>query len=43
MLYWIKAVWIEETELKFYTDKGLGGRVEKEYNNQNPKWLSQSD
>jgi hypothetical protein len=33
---------IEETELKFYTDKGLGGRVEKEYN-QNPKWLSQSD
>jgi FkbM family methyltransferase len=34
-----KAVWIESTELKFYTDKGLGGRVGKEYINQNPKMI----
>ncbi|PKH67671.1 FkbM family methyltransferase [Flavobacterium sp. ALD4] len=32
-----KAVWIEETELKFYTDNGLGGRVERVFENQNPK------
>lgn len=32
-----KAVWTEETELKFYTDNGLGGRIEKEYENQTPK------
>lgn len=32
-----KAVWIEETELNFYTDNGLGGRVGKEYENQIPK------
>jgi FkbM family methyltransferase len=31
-----KAVWTEETELKFYTDNGLGGRIGKEYKNQNP-------
>lgn len=32
-----KAVWIEETELKFYTDNGLGGRIGKEFKNQTPK------
>ena len=32
-----KAVWTEETELEFYTDKGLGGRIGKEYENQTPK------
>lgn len=32
-----KAVWREETELTFYTDNGLGGRIGKEYNNQTPK------
>lgn len=32
-----KAVWTEETELKFYTDNGLGGRVEKKYNSCTPK------
>jgi FkbM family methyltransferase len=32
-----KGVWNEETELKFYTDNGLGGRVEKQYENQSPK------
>lgn len=32
-----KAVWTEEAELKFYTDNGLGGRIEKEYMNQTPK------
>lgn len=32
-----KAVWIEEAELKFYTDNGLGGRVGVEYENQLPK------
>jgi FkbM family methyltransferase len=32
-----KAVWIEETELIFYTDNGLGGRIGMEYKNQVPK------
>jgi FkbM family methyltransferase len=32
-----KAIWIEESELKFYTDNGLGGRVGVEYENQTPK------
>jgi FkbM family methyltransferase len=32
-----KAVWTEETELKFYTDNGLGGRIGKEFKNQTPK------
>jgi FkbM family methyltransferase len=32
-----KAIWIEETELMFYTDNGLGGRIGKEYKNQIPK------
>jgi FkbM family methyltransferase len=32
-----KAVWTEESELKFYTDNGLGGRVGVEYENQIPK------
>jgi FkbM family methyltransferase len=32
-----KAVWIEETELTFYTDYGLGGRIGTEYKNQVPK------
>jgi len=32
-----KGVWTEETALTFYTDKGLGGRVGKEYKNQSPK------
>lgn len=32
-----KAVWMEETELKFYTDNGLGGRVEKDFENSIPK------
>lgn len=31
------AVWTEETELTFYTDYGLGGRVGTEYKNQTPK------
>lgn len=31
-----KAVWIEEKELSFYTDNGLGGRIGIEYNNQTP-------
>ncbi len=34
-----KAVWTEETELQFYTDNGLGGRVGKEYDNQTPKLI----
>lgn len=32
-----KAVWTEETELKFFTDNGLGGRVGLRYENQKPK------
>lgn len=32
-----KAVWTGETELEFYTDNGLGGRVGKEYVNQTPR------
>lgn len=32
-----KAIWTEESELKFYTDNGLGGRVGVEYENQIPK------
>jgi len=32
-----KAVWKEETELRFYTDNGLGGRIGIEYNNQTPQ------
>lgn len=32
-----KAVWTEEAELKFYTDKGLGGRIGVGYKNQTPK------
>jgi FkbM family methyltransferase len=32
-----KAIWIEETELMFYTDNGLGGRINKEFKNQIPK------
>jgi FkbM family methyltransferase len=32
-----KAVWTEETELKFFTDNGLGGRVGVKYENQTPK------
>lgn len=35
-----KAVWIEETILKFYTDNGLGGRVGIKYNDQNPTNVS---
>jgi FkbM family methyltransferase len=31
-----KAVWNEETELKFYTDNGLGGRVGKKYKSNSP-------
>lgn len=31
-----KGVWTEETELSFYTDNGLGGRIGIEYNNQIP-------
>lgn len=31
-----KGVWTEETELSFYTDNGLGGRMGVEYNNQIP-------
>ena len=31
-----KAIWIEEKELSFYTDNGLGGRIGVEYNNQKP-------
>lgn len=31
-----KAVWTEETELSFYTDSGLGGRIGIEYVNQTP-------
>ncbi|SOC78583.1 methyltransferase, FkbM family [Salinimicrobium sediminis] len=29
-----KAVWISESSLDFYTDKGLGGRLNKEYSGQ---------
>lgn len=32
-----KAVWNEETELTFFTDSGLGGRIGMEYENQAPK------
>lgn len=32
-----KAVWTEETDLKFFTDKGMGGRVGVNYENQTPK------
>lgn len=31
------AVWNKETELEFYTDNGLGGRIGTEYENQDPK------
>ena len=31
-----KAVWTEESELSFYTDSGLGGRIGIEYGNQIP-------
>jgi FkbM family methyltransferase len=31
------AVWTEETDLKFYTDNGMGGRVGNEYKEQNFK------
>lgn len=31
-----KAVWIEETELDFYTDGGMGGRVINQYEAQKP-------
>lgn len=32
-----KAVWNEETEVSFYTDYGLGGRIGMGYKNQQPK------
>lgn len=32
-----KAVWTEESELNFYTDNGLGGRVGVEFKNQIPR------
>ena len=35
-----KAVWNEETELTFYTDNGLGGRIGMEYENQKPVFVS---
>lgn len=35
-----KAVWNEVTELTFYTDNGLGGRVGLEYENQKPVLVS---
>ena len=31
-----KAVWDSNGYLKFYTDEGLGGRLDNDYNNQNP-------
>ncbi|MDP3353983.1 MAG: FkbM family methyltransferase, partial [Flavobacteriaceae bacterium] len=31
-----KAVWTSETNLRFYTDSGLGGRVEMEYGERIP-------
>lgn len=34
-----KAVWTEETDLEFYTDNGLGGRIGKEYVNKLPKMI----
>tara|TARA_R110001583_G_scaffold41572_2_gene132139 strand:+ start:854 stop:1645 length:792 start_codon:yes stop_codon:yes gene_type:complete len=33
------AVWVEETELKFFTDEGMGGRVNKSYENQIPQTI----
>jgi FkbM family methyltransferase len=35
-----KAVWNEETELTFYTDDGLGGRIGLEYENKKPVFVS---
>lgn len=32
-----KAVWTKETKIKFYSDYGMGGRIEIEYANQIPK------
>lgn len=32
-----KAVWIENTALKFYTDNGMGGRIDMEYSGQKPE------
>lgn len=34
------AVWTQETELEFYTDNGLGGRIGKEYNRQTPRIIT---
>ncbi|RYH72779.1 FkbM family methyltransferase [Flavobacteriaceae bacterium 144Ye] len=32
-----KAVWVEETELDFFSDGGLGGRLQEEYKNKTPE------
>lgn len=32
-----KAVWVEEKDLTFYTDSGMGGRIGMEYKNKIPK------
>lgn len=31
-----KAVWTSETELQFFTDNGMGGRIDNAYENQTP-------
>jgi FkbM family methyltransferase len=37
VLLYEKAVWSSNTILSFYTDQGMGGRLELNYNNQVPK------
>lgn len=34
-----KAVWIKSETLKFFSDGGMGGRIENEYRNQTPKFI----
>lgn len=34
-----KAVWTQTATLKFFTDGGMGGRVNNEYSNQSPKLI----
>ena len=34
-----KAVWTKNETLAFYSDGGMGGRVENEYRNQNPTYI----
>jgi len=34
-----KAVWTQKETLKFFTDGGMGGRINNEYSNQVPKFI----